>query len=357
MSQASHSLRLFMSLASSRSESFGVLFLDIKSAYYRVIRQLLTSRGNDMDSIERVMQYFELGASDPNALMDVIAERAEELQGRMERKQELLLEEMMSSTWFTSSKRDELLESLAGSRPGDGLADITFGLIFQKITRVVMSNLKEALGVEDTPRHQAFDAMTGPPEECEPPRLLEVVWADDLAIAYRSADASRIENDMQVIVGEIFRECFKHGMVPNLKKGKTEILIVPQGPGSKRVRMDLFGTGEPSITVEDVPEDFQRVRIISQYRHLGTRVHVGTKLMAEIKASMGQAWTAYRKMRRQIFQNRLLGLSKRITLFRSLIMPTFEYDLGTWGPLQQGEFKYFSKRLYSFYKLMSMNQN
>lgn len=118
---------------------------------------------------------------------------------------------------------------------------------------------------------------------------------------------------MQVIVGEIFRECFKHGMVPNLKKGKTEILIVPQGPGSKRVRMDLFGTGEPSITVEDVPEDFQRVRIISQYRHLGTRVHVGTKLMAEIKASMGQAWTAYRKMRRQIFQNRLLGLEADYT--------------------------------------------
>jgi len=31
------------------SDSFGVLFLDIKSAYYRVVRQLLTSRGDDLD--------------------------------------------------------------------------------------------------------------------------------------------------------------------------------------------------------------------------------------------------------------------------------------------------------------------
>ena len=350
VSQASQALRLFMSLASSRSESFGVLFLDIKSAYYRVIRQLLTSRGDDLDSIERVMQFFELGDSDPSALVDAIAERAEELQGRMELKQELLLEEMMSSTWFTSSKREELLESLAGSRPGDGLADVTFGLIFQKITRVVMSHLKETLEVEDTPRHMAFDAQTGPVEACEPPRLLEVVWADDLAIAYRSADASRIAQAMQTIVGDIFRECLRHGMVPNLKKGKTEVLIVPKGPGSKKVKSDLFGTGDPHLVIPDVPEDFQRVRLISQYRHLGTKVHVGTKLMVEIKARMGQAWTTYRKMRRQIFQNRLLGLSRRISLFRSLIMPIFEYNLGTWGPLQQGEFQYFSKRLHSLYR-------
>ena len=350
VSQASHALRLFMSLASSRSESFGVLFLDIKSAYYRVVRQLLTSRGDDLDSIERVMQYFELGDSDPSALVDAIAERAEELQGRMEKKQELLLEEMMSSTWFTSSKRGELLESLAGSRPGDGLADVTFGLIFQKITRVVMTHLHEALEVEDTPRHMAFDAQTGPAEDCEPPRLLEVVWADDLAIAYRSADSSSIAQAMQTIVGDIFRECLRHGMVPNLKKGKTEVLIVPKGPGSKKVKTDLFGIRDPHLAIPDVPEDFQSVRLISQYRHLGTKVHVGTKLMVEIKARMGQAWTTYRKMRRQIFQNRLLGLQRRISLFRSLIMPIFEYNLGTWGPLQQGEFQYFAKRLHSFYR-------
>ena len=104
-------------------------------------------------------------------------------------------------------------------------------------------------------------------------------------------------------------------MVPNLKKGKTEVLIVPKGPGSKKVKSDLFGTGDPHLVIPDVPEDFQRVRLISQYRHLGAKVHVGTKLMVEIKARMGQAWTTYRKMRRQIFQNRLLGLSRRISLF------------------------------------------
>ena len=174
VSHASQALRLFCSITSSRCESLGILFLDIKSAFYRVVRQLLTSRGDEPDSIERVMSYFDVGDTDQQALVDAISVRAAELQGRMEKRQELLLEELMSSTWFTSTRRDEVLESLAGSRPGDGLADIAFGMIFQRITRGVMQSLKDTLGIPDVPRHGHFDPETGPPAGYEPPRLLEV---------------------------------------------------------------------------------------------------------------------------------------------------------------------------------------
>ena len=282
--------------------------------------------------------------------INAIRERSSELQGQMERRQELLLEEMMSATWYTSKRRDELLESLAGSRPGDGLADLAFGMIFQKITKSVHQKLQESLGLTDPIRHGAFDPAVGPPRGHDPPYLLEVVWADDLAMAYRCADSRNIEWAMKEITEKVFTECLKHGLVPNLKKGKTEILIIPKGPGSRQVRIDLFGQSDPVVRIPSVPEEFATVRLIAQYRHLGTKIHVGTKLMPEIKSRMGRAWTTFRRMRRQIFQNRLLDLKRRIALFRSMIMSIFEYNLGTWGPLSKGEFRYFSKRLFSFYR-------
>ena len=176
------------------------------------------------------------------------------------------------------------------------------------------------------------------------------MWADDLALAYRCEEATDITSSMQEITSQVFSACLKHGLIPNLKAGKTELLVAPKGSGSRQVRIDLFNGKEPKLQIPNVPDNFREVRLISQYRHLGTRIHVGTKLMAEVKSRMGQAWTAYKKMRRQIFHNRLLSLQKRVGLFRSMIMPIFEYNLGTWGPLQAGEFKYFSKRLNSFYR-------
>ena len=80
--QASHALRLFLGASAKRQQSTGVLFLDIKSAYYRVVRQLTTGRGNQEDSIARMMQYFDLGETDPQSLFQKIAERAQSRQCR-----------------------------------------------------------------------------------------------------------------------------------------------------------------------------------------------------------------------------------------------------------------------------------
>ena len=223
----------------------------------------------------------------------------------------------------------------ATGRPGTGSNDIYI--------YILLLYLKDHFDITPIDPHGAFDVSSDPPRQVEAPKLLEVVWADDLALAYRCRQAQEIVPAMQHIMSEVFQECLKHGLVPNLKKG-------PKGPGCKQVKTELFGVEEPSMTIPGVPEGFHRVRLIPQYKHLGTRIHVGNRTMNEIKARMGQAWTVYRRFRRQIFQNKLLSLKRRIFLFRSLVMIIFEYNIGTWGRLLESELKYFSKRLHSFYR-------
>ena len=347
VSHASHALRLFISAATSQQQSVGILFLDIKSAYYRVVRQLLTSRGDNGASIERLMEYLDLHDTEPDDLRQAIAVRTAEGEEFLQRQQELLLEEAMTST---STRRTELLESLAGSRPGDGLADIAFGLIFQRLMKIVLHKIREELDIPEVDVHGPFDLTGSVGSRAQIPHIMDVVWADDLALAYQCRHSEQIGRAMQIITSHVFQQCVRHGLTPNLKKGKSEIMIIPCGKGCRKTRADLFNFMHPTLLIPNVAETLREVRLVPQYRHLGTRIHVGRRLMTEIKARMGQAWTIYRKYRRQIFQNPRLGLKKRIFLFKSLIMSVFEYNLGTWGPLLQSEFRYFEKRLMAFYR-------
>ena len=351
--QASHALRLFLGASAKRQQSTGVLFLDIKAAYYRVVRQLTTRRGNQADSIARMMQYFDLGETDQQSLFQKIAERAHAGEEELDRQREILLEEMLSSTWFTSRHRTRVVESLAGSRPGDGLADIVFGLVFHRIMAKVTEKLHELLHISPHVVHGAFDLSTEPdipPRDAPLPELIDVVWADDLAMAFRCEKAEELPTAMRILAKTVFDESLDHGLTPNLKPGKTEMMLNVRGPGSKKVKAEIFNKNDPMLEVTGSREGFQQIRLITTYKHLGSRVHMALRPMAEIKARFGQAASVYRKYRRQVFQNKLLSLSKRKQIFRSLVMSVLEFNLGTWGPLHKGEANYAEKRLHGFYR-------
>ena len=103
------------------------------------------------------MQYFDLGETDPQSLFQKIAARAQSNEEELDRQREILLEEMLSSTWFTSRHRAKIVESLAGSRPGDELADIVFGLVFHRILKKVTERLQDDLQLTPHVVQGAFD--------------------------------------------------------------------------------------------------------------------------------------------------------------------------------------------------------
>lgn len=244
------------------------------------------------------------------------------------------------------------MESLAGTRPGDGLADIIFAIVFDKITKKITSRIQELLGLGEHLVYGPFKLT----EETEAssyrdiPELMDVVWADDLALCLRCRSAEELPDAMRTVARVVFEECLDHGLTPNLQPGKTELMLMVKGPGCKKVRAELFNQPEPMLRLKNLPEDFSEIRLIHVYKHLGTRVQVGLRYMAEIRARFGQASVTYKKYRRQIFQNRLLPLTRRIQLFKSLVMSILEFNVGSWGKLQKGEFSYMEKRLHGFYR-------
>lgn len=61
------------------------------------------------------MQFFDLGDTDLEDLMTELAETSEGKLSNLTEHQELLLEEIMSSTWLTGQHQTALYETLAGS--------------------------------------------------------------------------------------------------------------------------------------------------------------------------------------------------------------------------------------------------
>ena len=348
VAHASHALRLFASSANRGGDSVGILFLDVKAAYYRVLRQLVVE-GRGQESLERVMRYFDLGASDFQHLMAELHGNPEGKFSNLSEHQELLLEELMSATWLTGQHRTTILETLAGSRPGDGFADLIFGFAFKRIMRRVFTRLAEEFQFQEVDLIGPFDP-TGDPPDCTLPEILQVVWADDLAVAYRCKGAMRLVEAMRRISTVVFEECLRHGLVPNLKRGKTEILLMMKGEGSRAAKAQYFNGTDPKLVLEDLPEEFQNVSLVHTYRHLGTRIHIGLKMMPELKARCGQAGATFRKYRRQIFQNARISLRKRLFLFNSLVASILEFNAGTWSGLSKGEWAYFNKRIMGMYR-------
>lgn len=149
--------------------SAAVLFLDIRAAYYRVIRQLVSSV-SPQEGIARLLLYFDLGTTRPDDLLHELNEEAAAADIGVPEDLQELLAEATSSTWFTTIFRSELHESLAGSRPGDGLADIIFAMIFRRIIAKVKQDVLEHFEIEDEEEIQDYKLFydINPPKRDHP---------------------------------------------------------------------------------------------------------------------------------------------------------------------------------------------
>lgn len=181
--QASLTLQLFCRHAKNCGHSAGVVFLDIKAAYYNVCRELTSGWQGSDEQIVHILQHFALphdtlhqlhrflsafgGATDLSDLAD---------------EHKALLAELSTGSWFRVTGSDVTTQTHGGSRPGDGLADLIFGFTFGRM----LDNLKTMLaekGVWDpTPwvlpvdRGSLLDASA---DLLTIPAAIDIVWADD----------------------------------------------------------------------------------------------------------------------------------------------------------------------------------
>ena len=303
--QAAHVLRLFMSACRQSGRSCGIIFLDIKTAYYQVVREVVAKAAQPQDFLDEITATFDLPPNAMTALRTHIDAEAASRQLGLCEFLEHLLAELHSSTWFSVDQSDQVTETRLGTRPGSCFADVLFNILFAKILGGVRNELAEAGVLTELQWSGQRGILSVPAEEPNSATALlaEAIWADDLALFIHHSEPAKLVENLQVTCGILFNSCLNHGLRPNFERGKTEILASLRGGGAIALRRHWFTEQGGVLPIPTCHLEGCSVKLVARYRHLGGLVNARGTAKCEVVARVGQMKATFRKHRGYRWKN------------------------------------------------------
>ncbi|CAE7244447.1 unnamed protein product [Symbiodinium sp. CCMP2592] len=308
-------------------KSTAMLYLDTEAAYYRIIRQLAFGDITQDDSIIRVFQHFDLDPSDYHEMAQQIVSGGMAAETSLPATTRHNIKDFHNRAWFITAYADgsQVTQTAAGSRPGESWADIVFGWVYSRILAVVT----EHATAESVLDQIACDPSAGPyaaSGQGGEITVADATWADDSAWPLSDHDPEALLRKTVRLCTIVIQFCWQHGLRPNLKPGKSAIMLKLRGKGSHRVRTKYFPRQGQQL---DLPDLGVTVPISNQYKHLGGVVDGEPKMTIEARRRTAIAGSAYDSGKKLFFANPRLELTTRIALFQATIDPVY-FNLGLW---------------------------
>ncbi|OLP97334.1 hypothetical protein AK812_SmicGene20330, partial [Symbiodinium microadriaticum] len=232
-------------------------------------------------------------------------------------------------TWFVSRFSDgtQVCSSLAGSRPGESWADLIYAYIYGR----VLSKIHEYAVAEDLTFRVSHDPTAGVFPATDPTGFVDATdatWADDSAFPLIAEDPDSLMQKTRRLCTLVISFCEGHGMAPNLKPGKTSVMISLKGKGHHKARQKYFPNGTKKLELPDLGVG---IVVADCYKHLGGYVDCKLSMKQEVRHRLAQASSSYDSARTLLLGNPRLELATRAALFESAVTPTF-FNIGLWVP-------------------------
>ena len=324
-----HQVRAFQRLCAQLRQPSALLFIDLQEAFYRVVRPLVVEGTLDDEHIASMASRLGL---DEGFLQDLhVHLRAPCSLHRAGLPDHLVraISALHTDTFFKLPHQEDQVATHLGSRPGDSFADVIFGYLMASVLHSFQKQM-DALGLLCRfPQEQAL-RLDAPLQEDGPLPFIGPCWMDDLCICLTAPSNEALESALSVASGTILDTFKGLAMTPNLKPGKTAVLVTPCGAGSRRWKTRLFGPvsdGYFHCLGEHHP---YRIPLVTGYTHLGGNVHFSGNIKKELRLRVGQAHQEFNKHRTLLYQNRHFGMDKRREMFHSLILSRLLYGAETW---------------------------
>eukprot|EP00435_Cladocopium_sp_Y103_P065752 s466_g27.t1 len=312
---ATQYLRAFTCLADSKHLSSAVLFLDVKSAFHSLIRELVFDQMKPMPP--RLRDVLIAQGCDP----DGVQGRADLFCGNdgVPLATSRLLSDAHQHTWYTVAASDEVQWTHRGSRPGSPLADAAYNsMMIEFIHELQMI-------VHRHPVLQAAGVQLG-----VQPHI--VAWVDDVAIPLVSGHANQLTSVVAWVLEEVIRLGHTFGLTINLKPTKTEAVVAFRGADAVVCRQECFQERQGRICTSDAQHCLQ---CVSGYEHLGTIYTPDAAVAREVSHRINKATQAYHQIRKPILHNSHLERGTRLRLLEGLLFPILLHGAGNWPLLSQ----------------------
>ena len=339
--QPSHTVRSFLRIIQKSRLSGAVFFLDIKSAYYRLLRQLAVGSIGTREELAFIMRTMKIPPTAMTWLLKAIKDPSAFERADCPPWLRKAAATFHTNTWYHVRNDDKVTATLRGTRPGDGWADLLFNVVIGSALQAIQTELHD-LGLLTNYEWNSRRDWTAAPGNDASEDALSVTWADDIAVMIQHGLAAQLVESLPTILSVFVDRLAERGLILNYGAGKTEVLLLLRGPKSVACRRELYATETPSMTVTSDHLGIFPVRLVTKYRHLGHTIHANGHMTTELRLRTGQAHTAFTKFRKAVFQNLALSLHKRTSIFRACVLSVFFWGSGTWPQLRPSEMRYFS---------------
>lgn len=345
-----HHVRAILRRAQEHQMSSGLIFLDLQEAFYRVIRPLAVGGTLHDEALGKIAARLNLDDQALHDLHDLMqCSPATELAGLPPHLRNAL-RALHTDTHFWVAGQDDYVRTAVGTRPGDPFADVVFGYLFARLLKSVEAQMVEAELIEifeDTENTGLFSDGTMP---VRPASYLGPTWMDDLCITVTAQTAQAIETKTGVACSILLDACQRHGVTPNLNKGKTEILFKFRGRGSRTLRTKYFGPSSTGLMTILTEGGSKEIVVVGQYQHLGGLVHHSGETRNEMRRKVAQGHQAFTQHRKILYQNGRLPLKKRSELFQTLVASKVTYGTESWTLMDKLNKQYFHSAYMRLYR-------
>eukprot|EP00438_Fugacium_kawagutii_P020996 Skav228361 [mRNA] locus=scaffold1981:117582:121517:+ [translate_table: standard] len=320
---AMHTLRLHARQARRTHTSTAILFIDLRSAYHHLLRELVFEV-NEPLAREELTEIFDSDDFDLDQLAARLADARDRFDSVLPQALRLLLADVHEGTWFTLANPDQASEQCTstkrGTRPGSPLADIGFGMLLARL----MNQLEQWLDA-----HPAFQAGSSQMDIRAP----TVIWADDVAISMAATTPEALVallRDTSAFVWDLLRDA---GLTVNLEAKKTEVVLMFRGPGAVEARLKTFPDDRTPELVVPCRDHLIKLKISASYKHLGGRYGMAGDLTEELGFRQKEARRAFAELRRPLFANRFIGTTTKLRLLQSLVISKLLYGAAVWADM------------------------
>ena len=348
---AAHIVRLHQQAAQRHGRSSITLFLDIKEAFYCVIRQHSMPATFEDQDIFRFLHRMGVRDMHIQQVATLLSEGPTlEALGCDEHLLEIITE-FHRGTWFhlATDVQGPLVKTEKGTRPGDGFADVLWALTFAKW----LVRLEDKLAHEGVLSQVEWNGEANLHTSSGGTNIRKgiIAWADDVAVLADSVDPLVVVDKLTYITEMLVRDLLAFGMTPNFGLGKTEVVADIRGKGSHIVKRKLFNENKGHLDIHTDMEDQPRLRAVPKYKHLGGFIVHGARIGPEIQHRIAQGRQACADYRTKIYGNKAIPLTHRLQVLKSTAITTATYNAGCWPRLNQKDTKLWTHGILSLYRI------
>ena len=340
--------RSFQHICRGRRLSHAMLFVDLRAAFYSVVREFLCSKPPEELDWPTLAQALHLSESQQAYVAALLADGGDATIKSVQPHLLSYLEDLLAGTWFQVRGSSIPVHTRKGTRPGDPLADLLFSFTIAAPLKQLAADMEQqGLRVRLScagilPSVPVGDALAP----------ATASWHDDVVVFLAVEKASDLLTSCSFVARRVHDLFLERGLRVNYDGGKSEAVCTPLGSGSKPVLRRLRHPAGATIFFLPDHDPMQALTCTDSYRHLGSMLHDAGCLLVEVRRRLQQARIALQPLRKPIFARVDLSQAAKHNFLRSYVLSRLLLNVGSWFGLQVQDQFAWQAGVLAIYKCM-----